>query len=141
MCIRDSRWTAADPSFTPPILHVFALHRSLEHIARETMPCRTDRHRRWSERVSAWAQAGGLRPVPVSSQVRAWTLSAFYYPDGLGDAWLAWLRDERGVELAPSNDPRLRGRYFRIGHLGDLPDDHLERGLAILTEALHGVRV
>jgi alanine-glyoxylate transaminase/serine-glyoxylate transaminase/serine-pyruvate transaminase len=137
------RWTTEEPSFTPPILHVFALHRSLEHIAREGMPCRAERHRRWSARVSEWTQASGLALVPVSSQVKAWTLSAVYYPEGLDDAWLVRLRDERGVELAPSNDARLRGRYFRIGHLGDVPDEHLEQGLSILSEALQeaGARV
>jgi len=130
------RWTAPDISFTPPIVHIFALRRSLEHIAHETMPRRADKHRRWSVRVADWAQASGLQPVPVSPAVKAWTLSALYYPDGLGDPWLTWLRSERGVELAPGNDPRLKGRYFRVGHLGDLPDSHLEQGLARVAEAL-----
>lgn len=137
------RWTAPEISFTPPILHIFALQRSLEHIAEETMARRSARHQRASERVRSWAQENRLQAVPLSPAVSAWTLSALYYPQGLGDAWLRWLRDERGVELAPSNDPRLAGRYFRIGHLGDVPDDHLERGLATVAMALHetGVRV
>jgi alanine-glyoxylate transaminase / serine-glyoxylate transaminase / serine-pyruvate transaminase len=130
------RWTAAEPSFTPPILHIFALQRSLEFIARETMPRRAERHRRWAARVADWAQTHDVKPVPLSPAATASTLSALYYPTGLDDAWLLRLRDERGLELAPSNDPRLAGRYFRIGHLGDLPDDHLEQGLSILSESL-----
>jgi alanine-glyoxylate transaminase/serine-glyoxylate transaminase/serine-pyruvate transaminase len=131
------RWTGPEVSFTPPLAHVFALQRSLEHIAEETMARREERHRRWSMRVARWASTCGLKPVPTSADVRAATLSALYYPEGVDDAWLARLRDERGVELAPSNDDRLRGRYFRIGHLGDLPEDHLERGLEIVAAALH----
>jgi alanine-glyoxylate transaminase/serine-glyoxylate transaminase/serine-pyruvate transaminase len=130
------RWTGPEPSFTPPILHVFALQRSLEHIARETMTRRSERHRRASERVAAWATEHGLRPVPVCRGVAAATLSALYYPEGTGDEWLLRVRDERGVEMAPSNDPRLAGRYFRIGHLGDLPEAHLEQGLDIVAGAL-----
>jgi alanine-glyoxylate transaminase / serine-glyoxylate transaminase / serine-pyruvate transaminase len=130
------RWTGVDPSFTPPILHIFALERSLAHITRETMPRRVEKHRRWSAEVQRWARAQGLRPVPASPAVTACSLSALYYPEGLDDIWLRRLRDERGVELAPSNDPRLAGRYFRIGHLGDLPDAHLEQGLAVIAEAL-----
>jgi alanine-glyoxylate transaminase / serine-glyoxylate transaminase / serine-pyruvate transaminase len=135
------RWTGGEPSFTPPVLHVLALERSLDHIARETMPRRALRHRRAAERVAGWASAHGLRPVPVSRAVAATTLSALYYPPGLDDDWLFRLRDERGVELAPGNDARLPGRYFRIGHLGDLPDDHLELGLRALAEALSHAEV
>jgi alanine-glyoxylate transaminase/serine-glyoxylate transaminase/serine-pyruvate transaminase len=135
------RWTGPEPSFTPPMSHVFALRRSLEHIAAETMPLREARHRRSSARVAAWALANGLRPVPLSAEVRAQTVSALYYPEGLDDAWLVRLRDERGVELAPSNEARLAGRYFRVGHLGDLPDDHLDRGLAVVAEALEDARM
>ncbi len=135
------RWTSPEPSFTPPILHVFALRASLGHIERETMPRRAERHRGASERVAAWAVENGLAFVPVSRAARAATVSALYYPDGLDDAWLVRLRDERGVELAPSNDARLKGRYFRIGHLGDLPDHDLERGLALTADALQEARV
>jgi alanine-glyoxylate transaminase/serine-glyoxylate transaminase/serine-pyruvate transaminase len=130
------RWTREEPSFTPPVQHVFALERSLDHIARETMATRALRHRGAAERVAGWASAHGLRPVPVSRKVAATTLSAVYYPEGFGDDWLFRLRDERGIELAPSNDARLAGRYFRIGHLGDVPDAHLDRGLEVLSEAL-----
>jgi alanine-glyoxylate transaminase/serine-glyoxylate transaminase/serine-pyruvate transaminase len=130
-----SQWTGESFAFTPPLLHIFALDASLSHISTETMPARAARHRSQATRVRSWAKAQGLEPVPTNTAAAS-TVSAFYYPRGRDDAWLRDLRDRRGLELAPSNDPRLAGRYFRIGHLGDLPDEWLERGLAILSEEL-----
>lgn len=129
-------WLGEKPAFTPPLLHVFALAKSLEHISHETMPLRAARHRRMADRVRAWGRRHSLRSVPLRDDVSADTLSAFYYPQGLDDLWLRRLRDEAGLELAPSNDPRLTGAYFRIGHLGDIPEEYLLQGLAILDEAL-----
>ena len=127
-------WLQTAPRFTPPMWHIFGMEASLRYIAQETMPAREARHRAMAAAVAAWGRRRGLRTVaPVTAP--AATLTAFYYPDGLGDAWLRRLRDERGLELAPSNDPRLAGRYFRIGHLGDVPMDHLTRGLVILDDA------
>jgi alanine-glyoxylate transaminase/serine-glyoxylate transaminase/serine-pyruvate transaminase len=129
-------WGTPKPLFTPPILHIFALAESLRHIERETVAVRTERHRRMAEQVRAWGRRHHLKMVPVRPEVAALTLSAFYYPEGLDDAWLYALRDQEGLELAPSNDLRLAGRYFRIGHLGDLPAEHLDQGLAILDRSL-----
>ena len=129
-----------EPRFTPPVAHVFAMAASLAHIQRETLPERDARHRRQAAEVRAWGRRMDLDPVPLAATWAADTLSAFYYPPGCDDAWLLRMRDERGVEMAPSNDARLPGRYFRIGHLGDLPDPHLDAGLARLTAALEEAR-
>jgi len=101
------------------------------------MAGRDARHRSMARQVRDWGRRAGLRLVPHDESSAASTLTAFYYPEGRDDAWLRWLRDVKGLELAPSNDARLAGRYFRVGHLGDIPQDYLDRGLAILEEALH----
>jgi aspartate aminotransferase-like enzyme len=130
------KWTSETLSFTPPILNIFALEESLDYITTETMKRRETRHREYSSLVKEWGRSKNLRPVPAIEEAAAWTLSAFYYPSGLNDAWLVSLRDHCGLELAPSNDPRLAGRYFRIGHLGDLPREHLVEGLSILDREI-----
>jgi alanine-glyoxylate transaminase/serine-glyoxylate transaminase/serine-pyruvate transaminase len=130
-----SQWTGETFAFTPPLLHIFALDASLSHIAAETMAARAARHRYQAAQVQAFAQVNTLQLVPVASAAAS-TVTALYYPLGRDDAWLRDIRDRRGLELAPSNDARLAGRYFRIGHLGDLPQEWLERGLAILAEEL-----
>lgn len=121
--------------FTPPVAHVFALEASLAHIRAETLAARATRHARAAQRVRAWAEAHAITPV-AAAPAAAHTLTALYYPPGRDDAWLRDLRDRHGLELAPANDPRLTGQGFRVGHLGDLPSDHLDRGLALLTEVL-----
>lgn len=116
--------------------HVFGMESSLRHIETETMVARDVRHRRWAKIVREWGAQQGLQYVATDVAFAASTLTAFYYPEGRDDVWLRRVRDERGLELAPSNDPRLAGRYFRIGHLGDVPEEQLVKGLAILECAL-----
>ena len=122
--------------FTPPVAHVFALEASLAHIRAETLALRARRHADSARRVHAWARAPGVRRVVADDAAAAHTLTALYYPGGRDDAWLTDLRDRHGLELAPANDARLTGQGFRIGHLGDLPPEHLEAALAVLDRAL-----
>ena len=136
---RLASWVAPSFVFTPPMAHVFALDASLAHIARETIEVRDERHTAAARRVHAWARARGLTAV-ADPQAAARTLTALYYPEGANDAWLRDVRDRRGLELAPANHPQLIDRSFRIGHLGDLPADHLDRGLAVLDSALEEPR-
>lgn len=137
---RLEHWIGPGFLFTPPMAHVFALVASLEHIQSETLAARAARHEAAARRVHGWARDRALALVAADLAVAARTLTALYYPEGLDDVWLRDLRDRLGLELAPTNDRRLRGLGFRIGHLGDLPDEHLERGLTVLDAALEDHR-
>lgn len=128
-------WLAPGITFTPPMLHVFALAASLDHIEAETIPRRADRHRLYRETIVAWAQRNELDLV-ASPSARACSVTSLYYPPGRSDPWIGELRGRRDLELAPSNDPRLAGRAFRIGHLGDVPHRHVLEGLQRLDEEL-----
>ncbi len=133
---RLAAWTGEGFVFTPPMLHILAAEASLAHIAAETMAKREARHLAQARRVRTFARDQGLVPVAVGEDSAAGTLTALRYPPGCDDAWLRALRDDRGLELAPATDPRIAGKGFRVGHLGDLPDEHLEAGLGRLASAL-----
>ncbi len=123
---------------TPPVNLVYALSVSLRQILAEGMEARFARHRRLSEGFKAAAQALGLRQVPVRPEVAAHTLSAIYYPEGVGAELLKKVADE-GVVMAGGLHPEIKTRYFRVGHMGPAsPSDilatvgALERGLLAL---------
>lgn len=127
---------------TPPVNLIYALSVSLKQILAEGMEARFARHRRLSEGFKAAVQALGLRQVPLRPEVAAHTLSAVYYPEGMGAELLKKVADE-GVILAGGLHPEIKTRYFRVGHMGPAqPSDilatvgALERGLLALGHAL-----
>ncbi len=127
---------------TPPVNLIYALAVSLRQILAEGMEARFARHRRLSEGFKAAVQALGLRQVPVRPEVAAHTLSAVFYPEGVGAELLKKVAAE-GVILAGGLHPEMKTRYFRVGHMGPVtPSDilatvgALERGLLALGYAV-----
>ena len=97
---------------------------------------------RLSKGFKAAATALGLRQVPARPEFGAATLTAMYYPEGVGAELLKKVADE-GVILAGGLHPDIKTRYFRVGHMGPtLPSDILatvgaiERGLAALGHSV-----
>lgn len=123
---------------TPAVNLIYALRLSLSQILAEGMEARFARHLQLSDGFKAAATALGLRQVPVRPEFGAATLTAAYYPEGVGAELLKKVADE-GVILAGGLHPDIKTRYFRVGHMGPtLPSDILatvgaiERGLAAL---------
>jgi alanine-glyoxylate transaminase/serine-glyoxylate transaminase/serine-pyruvate transaminase len=112
-------YQARQPAYfaTPPVNLIYALDESVRQMLAQGMEARFRWHTRVGSAFRAMAHALGLRSVPVSDAIAAPTLSALYYPDGIGAAWLAEVK-RRGVVLAGGLHPQIRERYFRIGHMG-----------------------
>ncbi len=86
--------------------------------------------------------AMGLQQVPARPEIAATTLTAVYYPDGVGAELLKKVADE-GVILAGGLHPDIKTKYFRVGHMGPAgPSDILatvgaiERSLKALGYAV-----
>jgi len=123
---------------TPAVNLVYALRVSLAQILAEGMDARFLRHRRLSDGFKAAMAALGLRQVPARPEIAATTLTAVYYPDGVGAELLGKIAAE-GVVVAGGLHPDIKTRYFRVGHMGPAgPSDILatvgaiERGLGAL---------
>lgn len=123
---------------TPAVNLVYALRVSLGQILAEGMEARFRRHGRLSDGFKAGMAALGLRQVPVRPEIAATTLTAVYYPDGIGAELLAKVAQE-GVVVAGGLHPDIKAKYFRVGHMGPAgPSDILatvgaiERGLGAL---------
>ncbi|MGC8873270.1 MAG: pyridoxal-phosphate-dependent aminotransferase family protein [Chloroflexia bacterium] len=102
---------------TPAVNLVWALHVSLEQILSEGLEARFARHRLLARAFQAGMTALGLELVPRSPEVRAHTMSAIYYPEGVDASALAHIQ-EAGVIVAGGLHPEIRARYFRVGHMG-----------------------
>jgi len=132
-------YEAGRPSYfsTPATTLVQALPVSLDEVLVDGMEGRFELHERCARAFrAAWAQMG-LTLVPKRPELAANTLSAIYYPDGVGPALVGAIK-ERGVVVAGGLHPALKTQYFRVGHMGDVltrPDD-LHKTVRAVGEAL-----
>ncbi len=112
-------YEAGKPAYfaTPATNLVLALEMGLTEILRDGIEARIALHGRAASAMrQAWG-ALGLREVPATADARANTLSALWYPKGVGADLLPRIA-ARGVVVAGGLHPEIRDRYFRVGHMG-----------------------
>ncbi len=130
-------YEARRPSYfgTPPVNLILALGVSLRIILEEGMEARFRRHRLVARAFQAAMEALGLRQVPASPDLRAPTISAVYYPEGVDSGLLGKIRDE-GVIVAGGLLPQIAGRYFRVGHMGAVSANDILATVGAVERAL-----
>jgi alanine-glyoxylate transaminase/serine-glyoxylate transaminase/serine-pyruvate transaminase len=125
------------PSYfgTPPVNLIWALDVSLGQILDEGMDARFARHRHLSAAFKAAVVALGMGQVPVRDEIAANTLTAPYYPDGVGSS-LPGLVGEEGAVVAGGLHPEIKARYFRVGHMGVVTPSDVVATVAAIERAL-----
>jgi len=127
--------------YTPAVPLFLALHEALLLIEEEGLAARIERHRRGAEAVRAAADAWGLHLFPAVDEHHAFsnTVTAFAYPPGVKDADLRATVKGFGIEIAGGQD-HLKGKIFRIGHMGAVAAPEILATLAAVQFALrkHG---
>jgi serine---pyruvate transaminase len=106
-----------DPAFTPAVSIVVGLDIALGLLLTEGLEQTFERHTRLGRACRAGVKAMGLElfsPDDDSSAV----VTAINAPGGIDSSELVQtLRDRQGIVLAPGQGP-LKGKVFRIGHIG-----------------------
>jgi aspartate aminotransferase-like enzyme len=106
-----------DAAFTPAVSLVVGLNVALGMILDEGLDAAFERHVRLGRACRAGLQAMGLELFSPDED-RSAVVTAVVAPDGIdSDDLVASIRDRFGVTLAPGQGP-LKGRIFRIGHIG-----------------------
>ena len=115
---------------TPCVPLVWALQRQLQRIATEGLPQRIARHRALREATMQWATARGFAPFVADADARSPSVSCI---DARGGdvAALAKRATAAGFKIDQGYGS-LRGKAFRIGHMGD----HDLASLRALLQAL-----
>ncbi len=108
--------------YTPPTNMLYGLRESIEMLHEEGLPAVFARHARFGEAtrraVSGWGlEVLGLDPREYSSSLTAVLLPEAYDADKLRATILKHFDLSLGMGLG-----RVKGRVFRIGHLGDFND-------------------
>jgi aspartate aminotransferase-like enzyme len=107
----------ADAAFTPAVSLIRGLDVALGLLLDAGLDAAFERHVRLGRAARAGVQAMGLELFSPDDDSAA-VVTAVRAPDGVdGDVLLKHLRDRHGVTLAPGQ-AHLKGKIFRIGHIG-----------------------
>ena len=108
---------ALDAAFTPAVSLIRSLDVALGLLLDDGLDAAFARHVRLGRAARAGIKAMGLELFSPDDDGAA-VVTAVRAPDGIdGDELLAHLRDRHGVTLAPGQG-HLKGKIFRIGHIG-----------------------
>jgi len=124
-----------DAPVTPPVTLVAGLDVALRLLLDEGLDAAFDRHRRLGRACREGLKAMGLElssPDDDSSAI----VTAARAPEGIdSDELVLLLRDRHGVTLAPGQGV-LKGKIFRIGHIGYYDVFDITTALAAVELAL-----
>jgi aspartate aminotransferase-like enzyme len=121
--------------FTPAISLMLGMRAALRRYFDEGQEAVLERHRILSEATKEGIRALGL-DLSGEHLDRAWAVTAVQAPEGVdGDELVAKVRRDHGMVLAPGQGP-MKGKVFRIGHLGYYDRFDIIRCLAALEMTL-----
>lgn len=124
--------------WTPAISLLLGLRAALQLYFEEGEAAVLDRHRLLSAAVKEGVRALGL-DLDGDHPDRGWAVTAVRAPEGIdGNELVAQIRAEHGIILAPGQGP-LKGKVFRIGHLGHYDRFDVIRCLAALELSLEAM--
>jgi aspartate aminotransferase-like enzyme len=108
---------ALDAAFTPAVSIIRSLDVALALLLEDGLDAAFERHVRLGRAARAGAKAMGLELFSPDDDTAA-VVTAIRAPEGVdAGELLAHLRDRHGVTLAPGQQ-HLKGKIFRIGHIG-----------------------
>jgi len=116
--------------YTPNTNLLYGLAESLDMLLGQGLPAVFARHRRWGEGVRAAVRAWGLPIQCADPAVHSPVLTGVITPVGVDADAVRRLIHERFDLSLGTGLGRLKGRMFRIGHLGDCNDLTLMAALA-----------
>lgn len=118
---------------TPAISLLYAADLQFARILEEGLEARWERHRRMAERVQTWARERlGLF---AEEGYRSWTLTCVANTRGIDVGALNEFLRARGKVISSGYGP-LKGKTFRIAHMGEIQPHHIEELLADIEEWL-----
>jgi alanine-glyoxylate transaminase/serine-glyoxylate transaminase/serine-pyruvate transaminase len=125
---------------TAPVHFFYGLQEALRMIEEEGLDNIFARHHRLAEAtrraVRAWRQNDGPEIFAIDPRAQSDSITAVQVPDGYdADEVRQLCLDKFNVSLGGGLD-RLRGRVFRIGHMGDLNEPMILGAIAAVEMAL-----
>lgn len=125
----------SDTPFTPALTIVIALEETLKIIKDKGMINLLEETRALANATREALQAIGLKLFSKSGHSNV--LTAVCVPNGIdGEKLIKVMRDDKGVTLA-GGQGEMKGKIFRIAHMGFITKEDLFAGIEILCETLN----
>lgn len=104
--------------YTPSVNLVLGLQAALRLIQKETLPAFQERHRRLARACRAAAAAAGLELLTADERFASDVVTAVKSPANVDSgALVKAVREKHGIVISGGQDS-LKGKIFRVGHLG-----------------------
>jgi alanine-glyoxylate transaminase / serine-glyoxylate transaminase / serine-pyruvate transaminase len=116
--------------YTPNTNLLYGLSEALDMLLEQGLPVVFERHKRWSAGVRAAVAAWGLPTQCADDQLHSPVLTGVITPRGVDADALRRVIHERFDLSLGTGLGKVKGRMFRIGHLGDCNDLTLMATLA-----------
>ncbi|MEK6727488.1 MAG: alanine--glyoxylate aminotransferase family protein [Candidatus Omnitrophota bacterium] len=128
-------WQQTDTPFTPAITLIIALVEALKLIKEDGLQNIFSRHKKMAEATRLAVKALGLElyaPTAPSDIV-----TAVKVPEAIdGEKLVKQMRDANGVTIA-GGQSELKGKIFRIAHMGFIEEFDIIAGVSCLEKVLH----
>ena len=124
--------------YTPAVPLFLALAEALKIIEEEGLERRIERHRKLADATRKWVSDAGLELFPELNEKSSYsnTVTAIRMPERITDKELrGTLRREYGISISGGQE-HLKGRIFRIGHMGNVSKRDLLTTLSAVEEIL-----
>jgi len=129
-----------DPSqyfATPPVNMIYALSEALKLLFSEGLEKRFRRHHILAEAFRAAMDALNLKLV-ADRECVADTVTAAYYPENIEDIAFRSEMRRRGIVVASTLEP-LKGKGFRVGHMGNVSQNDIMSTIGAIETALRNL--
>ena len=127
------RTTNSTPA-TPAMSLIYALDLQLDRIFAEGLDARFERHSSMARRSQEWAQEKGW-PLFASEGYRSQTLTVVENPESFDLSELNKFLATKNIRLA-NGYGKLKGKTFRIAHMGEIMMEDLDELLGMIDEFL-----
>ena len=121
--------------WTPAVSIYFGLDVALDMMLKEGLQNIFARHTRIANKARAWVKSKGLKLVP-EEKFASNTVTAVHAPEDIDETkFRSILRTEYKVEIA-GGQGAMKGKAFRIGHLGFITDKDMDEITVAMDQAL-----
>ncbi len=124
-----------DTPYTPAVPLVLAFREALRMLKEEGLEARITRTRRLAEAARAAVDAIDLELFPDPAYASN-TVTAIRYPPGIDDAKFRKALREEHRTIVAGGQGHLKGKIFRIGHMGICSFEDLEAGFRAIEATL-----
>lgn len=122
--------------WTPAVSVYFGLDVALDMMLKEGLPSIFARHQRVAEKARKWVKSKGLQLLAADEKYASNTVTAVKAPADMEvSKFTGTLRDEYQVVIA-GGQGGMKGKVFRIGHLGFVTEKDMDEVLAAMDKAL-----